>query len=74
MAILEEHCILNVLTDEILSECEPFTCGDDDMDEFFRNDALSYTRYKMGKSYCFRMKDDVSIFVACLIQENYVHV
>ena len=47
MAILEEHCILNVLTDEILSECEPFTCGDDDMDEFFRNDSLSYTRYKM---------------------------
>ena len=74
MAILEEHCILDVLTDEILSECESFTCGDDDMDEFFRNDALSYTRYRMGKSYCFRMKDDVCIFVACLIQENYVHV
>lgn len=70
MAILEEHCILDVLTDEILSECEPFTCGDDDMDEFFRNDALSYTRYKMGKSYCFRMKDDVSIIVACFTVSN----
>lgn len=34
MAILEEHCVLDVLSDKILSECYPFTCGDEDMDEF----------------------------------------
>ena len=59
MAFLEENCVLNILTDGILSECHPFVCGDDDMDEFFQKDALDYTRYRMGKSYCFRMKDDV---------------
>ena len=59
MAFLEENCVLDILTDGILTECHPFVCGDDDMDEFFQKDALDYTRYRMGKSYCFRMKDDV---------------
>jgi hypothetical protein len=42
MAFLEENCVLDVLTDDILGECRPFTCGDDDMDEFFQKDALAY--------------------------------
>ena len=70
MAFLEENCVLDVLTDGILSECRPFTCGDDDMDEFFQKDALAYTRYRMGKSYCFRMKDDAETIVACFTVSN----
>ena len=68
MAFLEENCILDILTDDILSECHPFVCGDEDMDEFFKKDALDYTRYRMGKSYCFRMKDDAqTIVLRCLM-------
>lgn len=70
MAFLEENCILDVLTDDILKECHPFVCGDDDMDEFFQKDALDYTRYKMGKSYCFRMKDSIETIVACFTVSN----
>lgn len=70
MAFLEENCVLDVLTEGILSECRPFTCGDDDMDEFFQKDALAYTRYRMGKSYCFRMKDDAETIVACFTVSN----
>ena len=70
MTFLEENCVLDVLTDDILSECRPFTCGDDDMDEFFQKDALAYTRYRMGKSYCFRMKDDAETIVACFTVSN----
>ena len=33
MAFLEENCLLDILTDDILEECHPFVCGDDDMDE-----------------------------------------
>lgn len=62
--------MLDILTNEILSECHPFVCGDDDMDEFFREDALDYTRYKMGKSYCFRMKDNKQSIVACFTVSN----
>ena len=70
MAFLEENCILDVLTDDILKECHSFVCGDDDMDEFFQKDALNYTRYKMGKSYCFRMKDSIETIVACFTVSN----
>lgn len=59
-----------ILTDDILKECHPFVCGDDDMDEFFQKDALDYTRYKMGKSYCFRMKDGIDTIVACFTISN----
>lgn len=70
MAFLEDNCILDILTDNILNGCHPFVCGDDDMDEFFQKDALDYTRYKMGKSYCFRMKDDMETIVACFTVSN----
>ena len=70
MAFLKDNCILNVLTSDILSECYPFNCGDDDMDEFFRQDALDYTQFLMGKSYCFRLKDDVQTIVACFTVSN----
>ena len=70
MAFLEDNCILDILSDGILEECHPFVCGDDDMDEFFHKDALDYTRYRMGKSYCFRLKDDEKTIVACFTVSN----
>lgn len=70
MGFLEDKCILDLITDDILTECHPFVCGDDDMDEFFAKDALTYTHYKMGKSYCFRLKDDPQNIVACFTISN----
>lgn len=70
MAFLEENCVLDLLTDDILAECHHFLCGDDDMNEFFQKDALAYSRYRMGKSYCFRMKDNTRVIVACFTVSN----
>ena len=70
MAFLAENCVLNLLTDDILAECHPFSCGDEDMDEFFQKDALAYTRYRMGKSYCFRKSDAPRTIVACFTVSN----
>ena len=70
MAFLEENCVLDILTDGILTECHHFVCGDDDMDEFFQKDALDYTHFLMGKSYCFRLKDDMQTIVACFTVSN----
>ena len=60
----------SVLTREILDECDRFSCGDDDMDEFFYNDALDYTQFRMGKSYCFRLIENPKIIVACFTVSN----
>ena len=70
MAFLADHCMLSLLTESILAECHPFICGDEDMDEFFRKDALSYSKYRMGKSYCFQIVDDPKTIVACFTVSN----
>ena len=70
MTFLEENCILEVLTDNILSESYPFVCGDDDMDDFFQNEAIAYTQYKMDKTYCFRLRKDTKQIVACFTVSN----
>ena len=68
---LLSNCDLSLLTQEVIDSCHPFTCGtDDDMDEFFRKDALDYTQFLMGKSYCFRLKDDAQTIVACFTVSN----
>lgn len=66
-----EQCFPCVLTKEILEECNPFTCeNDSDMDEFFRKDALDYTKFRMGKSYCFRLIENPKEIVACFTVSN----
>ena len=65
------HCHKDVLTKDILAACYPFTCGTDpDMDEFFREDAIDYTRFKMGKTYCFILDEDPRRIVACVTVSN----
>ena len=71
MGFLAENSIFEVLTQDVLSECHPFTCGDDaDMDEFFAKDALVYARRRIGKSYCFRLEEDNRRIVACFTLSN----
>ena len=66
MIDLLQDCTLHVLTDDVLNECYPFSCGqDDDMDEFFRVDALEYARFRMSKSYCFRLISDPKQIICC---------
>lgn len=71
MSFIAEKCIFEVLTQDILATSHPFTCGDDtDMDEFFRKDALTYARRRIGKSYCFRLEEDTRNIVACFTLSN----
>ena len=68
---LLEECTLGILTQDVLDTSYPFTCGnDEDMDEFFREDAVDYTYFKMGKSYCFRLDADPKQVIACFTVSN----
>ena len=42
------------LTEEVLAECEHFSCGIDDLDEYFQKDVIGYTRRMVSRSYVFR--------------------
>ncbi|MDO4510870.1 MAG: GNAT family N-acetyltransferase [Bacteroidales bacterium] len=71
MSFLADQCTFEVLTEKILAESNPFTCGDDpDMDDFFRKDALTYARRRLGKTYCFRLEADKRCIVACFTLSN----
>ena len=40
------------LTKELLDRSFCFSCGDDDLDDFFNNEAVLYREKIMGKTYC----------------------
>lgn len=63
---LSSQCFFSELTDDLLSTCQPFSCGNEDLDDFFKNDATRYAYYLMGKSYCFRKNDDPTKIVCAL--------
>ncbi|MDR3252752.1 MAG: GNAT family N-acetyltransferase [Tannerella sp.] len=60
---LSKDCSIFPLNEEILSQCQPFSCGDKDLDDFFLNDAAKFNRQLLGKSFCFRLKADLSVIV-----------
>lgn len=39
-------------TKEVADYCDPFSCGDEDLDEFFRHDVFLYEEELLGKTYC----------------------
>ena len=42
---LSSQCFFSELTDDLLSTCQPFSCGNEDLDDFFKNDATRYAYY-----------------------------
>lgn len=67
---LSSQCFFSELTDDLLSTCQPFSCGNEDLDDFFKNDATRYAYYLMGKSYCFRKNDDPTKIVCAFTVSN----
>lgn len=67
---LSSQCFFCELTDDLLSTCQPFSCGNEDLDDFFTNDATRYAYYLMGKSYCFRKNDDPTKIVCAFTVSN----
>ena len=56
------------LTEEVLAECEHFSCGISDLDEYFQKDVIGYTRRmdalayyeKNGFTYLFPSEEEES--------------
>ena len=49
---LYDNCVMIQLSDEVFANCETFNCGNEDLDDFFLNDAKKYADELMGKTYC----------------------
>lgn len=67
---LDDQCQLARVTQEVLNYCLPFSCGDEDLDDFFANNAIDYEKELMGKTYCWVLKDDITKIVGMVTLAN----
>lgn len=51
-------------TKEVADYCDPFSCGDYDLDEFFSHDVFLYEEELLGKTYCWINKANPREIVA----------
>lgn len=68
--VLDDNCQLVRVTQEVINHCQPFSCGDTDLDDFFSNDAIGYEKELMGKTYCWVLREDVSQIVGMITLVN----
>jgi GNAT superfamily N-acetyltransferase len=67
---LNDKCTLSIFNQEILSTCEFFDCGHQDLNDFFQNEALNYSKELLGKSYCFTLDEAPQIIVCAFTVSN----
>ncbi len=68
--LLDEQCVLVRVSQDVLDHCEPFSCGEEDLDDFFAHNAIAYEKELMGKTYCWILKEDVSKIVGMITLAN----
>jgi hypothetical protein len=70
LAFLLDKCTLQVFNTDISDFCEPFDCGNDDLNDFFLNDALNYQSQLLGKTYCFTLDENPKEIVCAFTISN----
>lgn len=70
MYILGLDCSFSKVDREVLNRCNPFSCGDDDLDDFFAHDVIAYENDLMGKTYCWLDNNDETQIVAMVTLAN----
>lgn len=62
--IFVENTFMVPYTKEVSDFCNPFSCGDDDLDDFFSHDVFLYEEELLGKTYCWINKGNQREIVA----------
>ena len=59
-----ENTFMVPYTKEVADYCDPFSCGDEDLDEFFSNDVFLYEEELLGKTYCWINRENQREIIA----------
>ncbi len=70
MGFLENYCTFCALTEEKLSECQEFDCEHSDLNAFFKEDSINYSKEFLGKTYCFTLDSNPSEIVCAFTVAN----
>lgn len=68
--ILVRDCTLMKLDARLNEYCKSFSCGNDDLDDFFHNDASKYAEELLGKTYCWVTDKEPRRIVAMFTLSN----
>ena len=64
------RCELVRASEKRLTECQPFSCGESDLDEFFAKDCLINQSRLLGKTYLFCLKEQPDTIVTAFSLSN----
>ena len=67
---LLSSCDIVTATAERLATCEPFMCENQDLNDFFANDSISYAKRLLGKTYLLCLKKHPQTIVAAFTLSN----
>lgn len=59
-----ENTFMVPYTKEVADYCAPFSCGDEDLDDFFSHDVFLYEKELLGKTYCWINRENQHEIVA----------
>ena len=54
MGYLAEEAVFMPLSKKVLEESDKFTCGNDDLDDFFQNDSIAYAKIFLERHIAFK--------------------
>ena len=70
MGLLREKCITLPLNSEVISGCDPFSCGDADLDDFFYHSTDNYRKQLLGNSWCYLLEENPKVIVCAFTLSN----
>ena len=67
---LFNQCSFHEFTKNTIDSCQPFTCGNTDLDEFFHYDSIAYHKKLLGKTYAFKLRSNPRTIVGIFTLSN----
>ena len=67
---LLHDCVMLTFNKAVVRECVAFSCGDEDLNSFFMEDAFLYADEMLGKTYCWVTKSKPYRIVALITLAN----
>ena len=64
------RCFISQLTPELQAICQPFCCGNKDLDDFFQGEYHLYAQKLLGKTYVLRQKDNLKNIISAFTVSN----
>jgi GNAT superfamily N-acetyltransferase len=67
---LEKDAVMIAYTSDVAAYCDKFMCGDEDLDDFFNNDSLLYSKELLGKTYAWISQENPHKIIAMITLSN----